>query len=142
MGSDADNQGPKPTYIYKLVHFSTPPPEPLPDALPVSDLDSRDRFLHMSTQKQVPRTLAHFFKDDPKVYVLRVPYEGVEKLVKWEDPKGEVCGPRAGEGMFPHIYNGLKLGKEEVESVAVWENSAEGWDAAVKKAEESGWFVF
>lgn len=42
--------------------------------------------------------------------------------------------------MFPHLYNGLKLGKAEIESVAVWENTAEGWDDALSKAQS--WLVY
>lgn len=93
----------------------------------------------MSTAKQVPRTLKHFFSEEEQVFVLRVPYSSVEKHIKWEDPKGEVCGPRGGEGMFPHIYNGFKLGKDEIESVQVWERKGE-WDDALEKAQE--WLVY
>lgn len=56
---------------------------------------------------------------------------GVEdKMIRWEDPKAEICGPRGGEGMFPHLYkyveegpphSELELGREEVESVMVLE---------------------
>ncbi|KAJ3486112.1 hypothetical protein NLI96_g4469 [Meripilus lineatus] len=130
---------PAPTFIYKLVPSSSPVPDPLPDALPVSELDQKSGFLHMSTSKQVPRTLKHFFSEDEQVYVLRVPYAGVEKDIKWEDPKGEVCGPRAGEGMFPHIYNGFRLGKNEVESVQIWKNES-GWDTALEKAQD--WLLY
>lgn len=38
-----------------------------------------------------------------------------------------------------HLYNGLKLGKDEIESVAVWKNE-NGWDEALKKAES--WLVY
>jgi hypothetical protein len=94
-----------PTYIYKLIPSSAPvplPPTPLPSALPVSELDKTSGFVHLSTAKQIPGTLKHFFADEPLVYVLRLPYEPLEKrsLIRWEDPKGEVCGDRAGEGVF------------------------------------------
>ncbi|THH14877.1 hypothetical protein EUX98_g9548 [Antrodiella citrinella] len=131
----------KPTYIYKLIPSSAPPPSPLPSALPISTLDQTSGFIHLSTSTQIPNTLKFFFKDELRVYVLRILYDAVEKDVKWEDPKAEVCGPRGGEGMFPHLYNGLKLGKDEVESVAVWENHGDaGWEEALKKAE--GWLVY
>ena len=129
----------KPTYIYKLIPSTAAPPDPLPEKLPVSDLDTRSGFVHLSTSVQVPNTLKYFFGDEPRVYVLRVSYDRVEKDIKWEDPKAEACGPRGGEGMFPHLYNGLKLGKDEVESVAVWENEG-GWDVALTKAEN--WLIY
>lgn len=77
---------------------------------------------------------------------------GVEdKMIRWEDPKAEVCGERGGEGMFPHLYDceeglGLQLGAREVESVAVWEreigveDGKRGWAEAVRRAE--GWLVY
>ena len=129
-----------PTYIYKLIPHDAPPPDQLPDALPVSELDRTSGFVHLSTAKQVPGTLKFFFKDHPHVYVARIPYAPLEKDIRWEDPKAEVCGPRGGEGMFPHLYNGLKLGKDEIESVEKWECGADGWDEALQKA--TGWLVY
>lgn len=32
-----------------------------------------------------------------------------------------------------HLYNGLKLGKDEVESIAIWQNEG-GWDKALHGA--------
>ncbi|TFY71408.1 hypothetical protein EVG20_g1616 [Dentipellis fragilis] len=134
----ADN---KPTYIYKLVPSSTPPPDPLPELLPVSELDEQSGFIHLSTAVQVPNTLKWFFKDHRDVFLLRIIYDNVDKDIKWEDPKAEVCGPRGGEGMFPHLYNGLKLGKNEVESVLRLERTeGSGWDEALDKA--GNWLVF
>jgi uncharacterized protein (DUF952 family) len=129
-----------PTYIYKLISSTAALPDPLPDRLPVSDLDQTSGFIHLSTARQVPKTLNFFYKNDVKVYVLRIPYDPVEKNIKWEDPKAEVCGPRGGEGMFPHLYNELKLGKDEVESVQCWEKGPDGWDSALQSAE--AWLVY
>lgn len=114
-------------YIYKIVPSSAAPPTPLPEVLPVSSLDQGDGFVHLSTALQVLGTLKHFFKEDSEVYLLRIPYERVEKDIKWESPDGRVCGPREGEGLFPHLYNGLKLGKEEVDAVGNWKRG-EGWE--------------
>lgn len=79
----------KPTYVYKLIPSTSPPPDPLPDRLPLSSLDTHSGFIHLSTAFQIPGTLKHFFKEDPHVYVLRIEYAGVEKYIKWEDPKVE-----------------------------------------------------
>jgi hypothetical protein len=49
----------------------------------------------------VPNTLKYFFKDEPLVYVLRIPYERVVHDIRWESPEGQVCGPRPKEGLFP-----------------------------------------
>ncbi|KZT23143.1 hypothetical protein NEOLEDRAFT_1137020 [Neolentinus lepideus HHB14362 ss-1] len=132
----------KPTYIYKIVPSSAPPPDPLPDTLPLSELDAKSGFIHFSTAPQVLNTLKFFFKDDSKVYLLRVVYDHVDKDIRWEDPKAENCGPRGGEGMFPHLYNGPKLGKGEVESVKALEKSQSGWDEVVQGAQLEGWLVY
>ncbi|KAL4787405.1 hypothetical protein BJX76DRAFT_354346 [Aspergillus varians] len=126
--------GNTPSYLYKLVPSTAPVREPLPDHLPVSEIDQKSGFVHLSTALQVPNTLKFFFKDEPLVYVLRIPYDRVAHDIRFEDPEGRVCGPRPEEGLFPHLYNGLKLGRDEVESISVWTNE-EGWDkrlAAVK----------
>lgn len=68
---------------------SAAPPSPLPDALPVSELDSSDGFIHLSTALQVPGTLKRFFSDKDSVYILRIIYTKVEKDIKWENDKGE-----------------------------------------------------
>ena len=41
-----------------------------------------------------------------------------------------------------HLYNGLKVGKDEVESVATWENGDGSWDQALSKAEADAWLVY
>ena len=133
-------EGRKPTYVYKLVPYTAPPPTPLPIALPVSELDQTSGFVHLSTASQIPNTLKFFFTNDPSVYILRLPYDPIEKDIKWEDPKAEVCGPRAGEGMFPHLYNGFKLGREEVDSMQSWTRSESGWGEALEQAEH--WLVY
>ncbi|KAG6849967.1 hypothetical protein H0H93_003156 [Arthromyces matolae] len=129
----------KPTFIYKLVPSSSPVPlnhADLPESLPVSDIDQKSGFVHLSTSVQIPGTLKYFFADDSLVYVLQIKYDDYDEKIRWEDPKAEVCGPRGGEGLFPHLYNGLKLGKDEISAVYVLENGEGGWDPALEKAKE------
>lgn len=129
-----------PSYVYKLVPSSSPVPEHLPEALPVSALDLKSGFIHLSTAVQIPGTLKRFFAEDTRVYVLKVPYEPIDKDIRWESPNAEVCGERGAEGMFPHLYNGLRLGSAEIESVELWQNSESGWDEAIEKA--NTWLVY
>ena len=77
-----------PTYVYKIVPSSVPLPSPLPERLPVSELDSADGFLHTSTAVQIPGTLIRFFGNANKVFILRIEYKNVEKDIKWQDRNG------------------------------------------------------
>ncbi|KAF5390131.1 hypothetical protein D9757_003788 [Collybiopsis confluens] len=137
-----------PTYVYKLVPPSSPVPlnsRDIPLELPVSTLDKESGFIHLSTSVQVPNTLKFFFTEHESVYVLRIPYGFLEegKVIKWEDPKAEVCGPRGGEGMFPHLYNDLKLGQDEIDAVRVLLKQADGsWDKSIQEAIQDGWLVY
>lgn len=77
--------------------------------------------------------------------MLRLRYDPLERLgqIKWESPEGDVCGPRPGEGLFPHLYNGLRLGRGEVESVWVLERGDGGWEAAIEKDKRfRAWLVY
>ncbi|KAJ5094129.1 hypothetical protein N7456_009990 [Penicillium angulare] len=128
-----------PRYLYKIVPSTAPVPQPIPEILLVSELDQGSGFIHLSTSTQVPNTLKLFFKDDPIVYILRIEHDPVQHNIRWESPDGKVCGPRPGEGLFPHLYNDLKLGKDEVESVAIWQNE-DGWDKAIDGAKP--WLLY
>lgn len=153
MSTDCNSTDATPTYVYKLVPYTSPVPTShadLPETLPVSDLDRSSGFIHLSTALQIPGTLTHFFAPDPRVYVLRIAYAPLVQagIVKWEDPRAEVCGPRPSEGLFPHVYNGLRLGRNEVESVWVLErgedeDEGEGWAEVVDKNEAfKAWLVY
>jgi len=77
-----------PTYVYKIVPESAAPPNPLPDRLPVSALDEKDGFIHLSTATQVAGTLNLFFANDRKIYLLRLKYEQHRNAIKWENQQG------------------------------------------------------
>lgn len=91
----------QPRYVYKIIPPTMPVPEPLPERLPVSELDQNSGFIHLSTAQQVPNTLKMFFAEERLVYVLRIEYHRVIKDIRWESPDGQVCGPRPEEGLFP-----------------------------------------
>ncbi|QSZ29335.1 hypothetical protein DSL72_003849 [Monilinia vaccinii-corymbosi] len=127
-----------PTYIYKILPSDARPPSPLPQALPVSDLDKRDGFIHCSTSKQLLGTLNAFFSNESHVFILRIRYEKVAPSVKWENAAGkqpdDVGGSWDTEGkagstltFFPHIYNGLQVGREEVDDMGEWRRGDDGW---------------
>ena len=80
-----------PRYLYKLVPSSRPEllPLPLPEKLPLSELDSHSGFIHLSTSSQLPDTVERFFGDETVVHVLRIEYEVIKKDIRWENPKGD-----------------------------------------------------
>ncbi|KAF7437380.1 hypothetical protein PC9H_004219 [Pleurotus ostreatus] len=126
------------TYVYKLVHPTTPPPDPLPASLPLSELDVQSGFIHLSTARQVPGTLKLFFTDEPRMYVLRIPIKAIEKDLRWEAPSVPVSGDGDVESTFPHLYN-RTLGSAEVESVALWEKGEGTWDNVLGTEEVTSW---
>ncbi|KAF8665711.1 hypothetical protein AX16_000161 [Volvariella volvacea WC 439] len=130
-----------PTYLYKIVHSSAPPPSPLPERLPLSQLDAADGFIHLSTSTQVPRTLVRFFRDDTQVYLLRLTYSHVEAHIRWENPQGTAPGRMGDDNTFGHLYNGGRLGRDEVESIKVVNrDKATGWAEALEAVQD--WLVY
>lgn len=121
-------------YIYKIVSASSPPPASLPEVLPLSTLDISSGYIHASVSSQLLGTLNNFFKAESHVYILRIPFSRVRDVVKWEDSAGlppeKACWDATvpgGAGLFPHLYNGMKLGSTEVDEVGVWKRDAERW---------------
>ncbi|KAJ5888371.1 hypothetical protein N7495_008412 [Penicillium taxi] len=129
----------QPHYIYKIFPSTLPIREPLPNRLPVSELDEQSGFIHLSTADQVPNTLNLFFAEEPVVYVLRIAYSVIFEYIRWESPDGKRIAEGPENGLFPHLYNGLNLGRNEVESIAIWQND-EGWEVALKDANR--WLVY
>lgn len=46
------------------------------------------------------------------------------------------------ENVFPHVYNGLRLGEAEIESIAEWEQDSEGWDTVIEVAKSESWLIY
>lgn len=134
---------PTPQYLYKIVPSNTPPPTPLPLALPLSPLDKKDGFIHLSTSSQLLTTLSRFFSSDESVLLLRIPYSITGEFIVWETVSGEAASgewdwkSEEGKKFYPHVYSngpeehacgrGVKLGSEEIEKVGSWKRGAEGW---------------
>jgi len=107
MSADLDTLSPR--FVYKILHPSAAPPVPLPLVLPLSSLDAKDGFFHLSTAPQVPGTADMFFDDCKETLVLlRIRFDVISSngTVKWEN------------GGCVHLYDG-KLGREEVVDVLV-----------------------
>lgn len=77
--------------LYRCSHTATrrytfPIPIPASHTFFLSELDYKDGFIHMSTSKQVPKTLERFFADVPSVTLLRADYARLSsfKRIIWE----------------------------------------------------------
>ncbi|CAI4215264.1 unnamed protein product [Parascedosporium putredinis] len=107
---------PLPKYVYKII--DTEPTSQLLDELPLSDLDSKDGFIHLSVAKQVPNVAGLFFEAHTTLWVLKLPLASLGR-VEWEgsDDQGRA---------FPHLYG--RFGGREVVGIKVVQRSAsEGW---------------
>ena len=49
-------------------------------------------------------------------------------MTKWESAVDRSEGREWEEGYFPHLHNGLKLGREEIDEVAEWTRMQDGWE--------------
>lgn len=125
---------PLPTYIYKIL--PTAPPQPLPAALPLSELDQKDGFIHLSTSDQVAGTASRFFTNATKLWILKLRLDtfpsdaavGDLGQIKWESAKSH--------GTFPHLYSG-DLGLNTVQEVLVFERKdGEDWNAVLGSLEK------
>ena len=68
----------------------------------LSEVDTQDGFIHLSTAVQLPATLSFFFEDSATVFLLQLDMDKIDinKLI-FEEPY-----PNDGlrKGSFPHLY--------------------------------------
>lgn len=118
---------PLPTYLYKIL--SIVPPLPLPKALPLSPLDAKDGFIHLSTVEQTPKTAGRFFSDTANLWLLKIPLQRIEQNVKWEEGTS---------GCFAHLYD-QGLGRDEViDTKSMARGEGENWEKATGKEQWLG----
>ncbi|MFG0264220.1 MAG: DUF952 domain-containing protein [Rhodopirellula sp. JB055] len=78
--------------------------------LPPAPIDVADGFIHLSSEQQVPGTLAAHFAGQSGLVVLHIRVTDIEENLRWEKSRG-------GE-LFPHLYAELSLSAvERAESV-------------------------
>ena len=72
----------------------------------ITDLDSGDGFIHLSTAVQLAATLSFFFQDSDEVFLLQLDLEKLDKdKLLYEEPY-----PNEGKrkSAFPHLYTELR----------------------------------
>ncbi|KAM5533599.1 hypothetical protein V8D89_012712 [Ganoderma adspersum] len=129
---------PLPTYVYKIL--STAPPSPIPAALPLSDLDRQDGFIHLSNASQIPITASLFFQSNTELWLLKL---NTRKTI---DAGGIYRWNKELPGC-PHLYaqtdgEWIDLGSGNVvSSVSVARQDGQTWEDAFLGLKESGWLV-
>jgi Protein of unknown function (DUF952) len=109
---------PIPEHVYKIVPFA--PPAPLPDTLPLSELDQNDGFIHLSDAAQIPKTSALFFKAQNTLWLLKVSTKvalAEKGRFKWLDEGVTGCIHLYGEkdGEFARFGRGVVVDVEKWE---------------------------
>ncbi|KAL7268157.1 hypothetical protein RUND412_009234 [Rhizina undulata] len=108
-------------HLYKIL--PSPPPTPIPQSLPLSPLDKDSGYIHLCTASQVPGVVSRFMSEEEELWLLKIPYERIEKDVKWE---AVTEGGEGGEE-FPHLFS-ERLGVEEVTGVKVFIRGEGAWE--------------
>ena len=100
-----------PQYLYKIL--DAPPPTPMPETLPSTELDTKDGFIHLSTAEQTPITAKLFFSNHEALWVLRLRRDALDGEIRYStDPKAGVVDGCA------HLHDSRKgLGRDNVEGV-------------------------
>jgi len=60
-------------------------------------LDLKDGFIHLSTPSQLEGTLSKHFEAKSEITLVKIPFERIAALSKWEEVKGR--------GLFAHLYD-------------------------------------
>src|SRR5258708_1711781 len=130
---------PIPDYVYKIT--ATPPPNPLPHTLPLSELDQRDGFIHLSNAHQIPITSSLFFSSCTTVYLLRVSSVVVQEegsVFKWLDEGQSGCVHLYGANVVKGEFG--RLGFGTVVDVKEWKrDEGNKWDEKETVDSLGGW---
>lgn len=109
-------------YLYKILDQR--PPDALPEILPLSELDTTDGFIHLSTAAQTPITANLFFSDHTTLWILKLDRSLLDGRIQYStDPQ---AGIRDG---CAHVHDSVRgLGKGNVvEVVETKRGSREQW---------------
>lgn len=63
--------------------------------------DSRDGFIHFSTEDQLAGTLQKHYAEQTDLMLLAIEAETLGDALKWE--------PSRGRDLFPHLYESLRI---------------------------------
>ncbi|KAK3491494.1 hypothetical protein B0T13DRAFT_514330 [Neurospora crassa] len=120
---------PLPEFVYKITLEA--PPSPIPESYPLSELDQKDGFVHLSTSWQIPTTAGLFFQNELSFYLIKLRLANFDQAsVKWdevEDTNG--C---------PHLYGNFGT-KDVVDMKEFRREEGETWGEVFEKEEAKAW---
>ncbi|KAK4449165.1 hypothetical protein QBC34DRAFT_351938 [Podospora aff. communis PSN243] len=120
---------PLPEFVYKIT--PTAPQQPIPEAYPLSELDQKDGFVHLSTASQIPTTADLFFASSTSFYLVKLRLANFEpSSVKWDETPGT--------NGCPHLYGNFGE-KDVVDFKEVTRPEGLTWSEALKA--ETEWLV-
>ncbi|KAB5554403.1 hypothetical protein GE09DRAFT_126112 [Coniochaeta sp. 2T2.1] len=119
---------PLPKYVYKII--PTAPPQPIPSPYPLSALDQKDGFVHLSTASQIPITSDLFFTAVHSFWILKLRLSNFDAAaVKWDEVEGT--------NGCPHLYG--NFGAHDVKDVREFRREADkSWTETLSG---DGWLV-
>lgn len=127
-----------PKFVYKIV--PTPPPEILPHALPLSELDIKDGFIHLSDAAQIPKTANLFFGTNGTLWFVKISSAAVQRegfRLKWaEGLPGCVHLFGRKEGGQGRLGGGIVVGVKSFER-----KESQDWGEAITKLDMEHWLV-
>ncbi|KAF9646699.1 hypothetical protein BDM02DRAFT_2978871 [Thelephora ganbajun] len=128
-----------PAYVYKIT--VTSPPNPLPHTLPLSDLDHKDGFIHLSNASQIPTTSSLYFPSHTTLYLLRISSVVAREegsVFKWLDEGRTGCVHLYGADGVKGEFGRLGLGT--VVDVKEWKRSeGQKWNDGEVVGSLNGW---
>ncbi len=88
-------------YIYKIIGNSLWLDSKQAGILIWSEIDKRDKFIHLSTHRQLAETLRLHFRGQSNLIILAIAIKDVENMLKWEKSRNNE--------LFPHLYGELNI---------------------------------
>ena len=92
-----------PTLIYRVTTHTDWTQAQATGVIPLSPLDQRTGYVHLSSLEEVEETATRYFKATDAPVVLAIKTQGLAGELKWESVAAR------GGTLFPHLYGRLRL---------------------------------
>jgi hypothetical protein len=127
-------------FVYQIV--DTPPPSPLPHALPAGSLDSQDGFVHTSIAGRIGQTADEFFGNHVQISLLKINLKAIREdpdapgQPRWAESEGCVHIHPIRPGVLPRLGAGIVTSVSECARDREWT-----WKESMEGLIHEGWLV-